>query len=132
MKETINKTNEQLHQELEQALETVGEKVYNLLHYGRYTIESSSRNYQDGSLVTARIAVGSHHLYINNYKYENATELQIKLKENPVTKELLDHWDDQMIDNDLMYARERYEQLLARKKELLRARHEKNHKNDIE
>ena len=116
------KTNEQLHQELEDALKNLSEKLYNLLHYGSYQFEYLNRGFKSDKLSSGVMRVGNHKLLLKSteYKYgeEDGTEVVVSLPGNPVNEEMLNAWDRQGIDRDIEYYQKKLDGLLEWKKEL--------------
>ena len=117
----INKTNEQLHEEFEQALQTLQEKLYNLLHYGNYDIDDISRNLTTNRLQSMGMIVGKHRLVLRNKEMFGrgpGSTVEITFEENPVNQSLIDAWDRQIIDRDIAYHQRELEQLQRVKEEL--------------
>ena len=116
------KTNEQLHQELEDALKNLSEKLYNLLHYGSYQFDYLDRGFKSDKLSSGVMRVGNHKLLLKSteYKYgeEGGTEVIVSLPGNPVNEEMLKAWDRQVIDRDIEYYQKKLDGLLEWKKEL--------------
>lgn len=116
------KTNEQLHQELDDALKNLSEKLYNLLHYGSYQFEYLDRGFKSNKLSSGVMRVGNHKLILksteNKYGEEDGTEVVVSLPGNPVNEEMLKAWDRQVIDHDIEYYQKKLDGLLEWKKEL--------------
>lgn len=120
--EEINKTNEQLHEEFEEALQILSEKLYALLHFGSYQLEYLNRDWKTNAVSWANMNVGKHrlHLKATDWDKENpdGTEVTINLPDNPVTEDLLALWDRQTIEKDIAYHQCQLNDLLKRKEEL--------------
>lgn len=116
------KTNEQLHQELDDALKNLSEKLYNLLHYGSYQFDYLDRGFKSDKLSSGVMRVGNHKLILksteNKYGEEDGTEVVVSLPGNPVNEEMLKAWDRQVIDHDIEYYQKKLDGLLEWKKEL--------------
>lgn len=116
------KTNEQLHQELDDALKNLSEKLYNLLHYGSYQFDYLDRGFKSDKLSSGVMRVGNHKLILksteNKYGEEDGTEVVVSLPGNPVNEEMLKAWDRQVIDRDIEYYQKKLDGLLEWKKEL--------------
>ena len=120
--EQNNKTNEQLHEEFELALQNLSEKLYALLHYGSYALEYLNRDWQTHVVRSAHMKVGKHRLILQATDWDKedpkGTEVTINLPDNPVTEDMLAQWDKQTIQRDIDYHQRQLEALLERKKEL--------------
>lgn len=118
-----NKTNEQMHEELEQALNLVSEKLNQLMRNGSYTLERISRDFTTNRVDGALMWVGKHRIMLQaNSKWEQnegGTELNLTLPENPITQDILDAWDRQTIDKDIAYHQRELEKLMKVKKDLV-------------
>lgn len=112
----MNKTNEQLHEEMEQALKVFTEKLYNLLHFGSYELVHISRDFRDHKVDFAQMKIGEHRVFLK--VNDEGSEVHINFTENPVNKELLEAYDRQTIDNDIDYHKRQIEALETRKKDL--------------
>ena len=111
-----NKTNEQMHEELEQALNLVSEKLNQLIRNGSYRLERITRNFTTNRVDWAFLWVGKHRLMLQaDSKWDQnkgGTELNLTLPENPITQDVLDAWDRQTIDNDIAYHQRELEKLM--------------------
>lgn len=120
--EQINKTNEQLHEELEQALNNLSEKLANLLHYGSYSFSYLNRDWDDKKLSSACIEVGENKLFLQatdaKYGRKEGTEVRVLLPGNPVNESMLEAWDKQIIDHDIEYHQRQLNALMKRKEAL--------------
>ena len=120
--EQNNKTNEQLYEEFEQALQNLSEKLYALLHYGSYALEYLDRDYETHAVRFANMEVGKHRLRLQatDWDKENpkGTTVTINLPDNPVTEQMLALWDAQVIDRDIAYYQQTLNDLIKRKEEL--------------
>lgn len=120
--EKNTKTNEQLHQEFEQALANLSEKLSALLHYGSYTLEQLSRDFNSQKVEWASMTVGKHRIILQatseKYGREEGTEVRVFLPENPVNEELIKAWDKQTIDSDIEYYQTKLNALLNQKENL--------------
>lgn len=117
-----SKTNEQMLAELEQALSVVTEKIDQLIRNGSYKLESMSRDYKTNRLDWAFLWVGKHRLMLKaDSKWpqnHGETELNLTLPENPITPDIVEAWDRQVIDKEIAYHRATLEGLLKVKQEL--------------
>lgn len=111
-----SKTSEQMYEELEQALNLVSEKLNQLIRNGSYKLDSISRDYTTGRVDWAFMWVGKHRLMLQaDSKWDQnrgGTELNLTLPENPITQDVLDTWDRQVIDKDIAYHQRELEKLL--------------------
>lgn len=116
------KTNEQMHEELEQALNTVSEKLNQLIRNGSYTLDSISRDFDTNRVSWAFMWVGKHRLKLKADsqwdRNRGGTELNLTLPENPITQDVLDAWDRQTIDEDIAYHQRELEKLMKVKTDL--------------
>lgn len=115
------KTNEQMHEELEQALNLVSEKLNQLIRNGSYTLERINRDYKTHRFDWAFLSVGKHRLMVqagSKSDPNKGTELNLTLPENPITQDIIDAWDCQTIDKDIAYHQRELEGLLKAKQEL--------------
>ena len=116
------KTNEQMHEELEQALNTVSEKLNQLIRNGSYKLDRITRNYTTHRVEWAFLWVGKHRLMLQaDSKWDQnrgSTELNLTLPENPITQDVLDAWDRQTIDRDIAYHQRELEKLMKVKADL--------------
>ena len=104
----MEKGNELLHQELKDALDNLSEKIYNLIHYGSYKLESINRNYRTQAVDSAIMRAHDFMLYMrlsDEYKYleSKGTEVTITLPNNPIDQKVIDAWDSQSIDDEIAY-----------------------------
>lgn len=120
--EASEKTNEQLLAEFEQALQTLSDKLGNLLHYGRYELEYIDRGLTDYKVRWATMKVGDHTLTLQPTEHffsgRKGSEVRLHLPDNPVTNEMIESWDRQSIQRDIDYHTKELEALLERKKKL--------------
>lgn len=133
--EASKKTNEQLHAEFEQALQTLSEKLGNLLHYGSYELSYINRSLTNDAVTWVTMKVGEHTLTLQPtsqyFPDREGTEVRLLLPDNPVTQEMLDSWDRQTLQRDIDYHKKELEKLNKRKEFLgLRDSLLENEKND--
>ena len=104
----MEKTNEQLHQEFQDALKNLSEKIYNLIHYGSYKLESINRNYRTQAVDSAIMRAHDFMLYMrlsDEYKRleSRGTEVTITLPNNPIDQKVINAWDLQSISYEIAY-----------------------------
>lgn len=104
----MEKSNELLHQELKDALDNLSKKIYNLVHYGSYKLESINRNYRTQAVDSAIMRTHDFMLYMrlsDEYKRleSRGTEVTITLPNNPIDQKIIDAWDLQSIDDEVAY-----------------------------
>jgi S-adenosylmethionine:diacylglycerol 3-amino-3-carboxypropyl transferase len=120
--EQNTKTNEQLHQEFEQALANLSEKLSALLHHGLYTLEQLSRDWNNQKVEWASMTVGEHRIILQatseKYGRKEGTEVRVYLPENPVNEKLIKAWDKQTIDSDIEFYQKKLDALLKQKESL--------------
>ena len=119
----MEKTNEQLHQEFQDALKNLSEKIYNLLHYGSYQLEYVNRDYTTQKVTSATMRAKDFLLFMrlderNKYLEAKGTEVTVTLPNNPLDQKLLDAWDAQSIDNEIAYHIKTLEALQKQKSNL--------------
>ena len=119
----MEKTNEQLHQEFQDALKNLSEKIYNLLHHGSYQLEYVNRDYTTQKVTSATMRSKDFLLFMrldehNKYLEAKGTEVTVTLPNNPLDQMLLDAWDMQSIDNDIAYHIKTLEALQKQKSNL--------------
>lgn len=119
----MEKTNEQLHQEFQDALKNLSEKIYNLLHHGSYQLEYVNRDYTTQKVTSATMRAKDFLLFMrlderNKYLEAKGTEVTMTLPNNPLDQKLLDAWDIQSIDNDIAYHIKTLEALQKQKSNL--------------
>ena len=119
----MEKTNEQLHQEFQDALKNLSEKIYNLLHNGSYQLEYVNRDYTTQKVTSATMRAKDFLLFMrlderNKYLEAKGTEVTVTLPNNPLDQKLLDAWDMQSIDNDIAYHIKTLEALQKQKSNL--------------
>ena len=119
----MEKTNEQLHQEFQDALKNLSEKIYNLLHHGSYQLEYVNRDYTTQKVTSATMRAKDFLLFMrlderNKYLEAKGTEVTVTLPNNPLDQKLLDAWDMQSIDNDIAYHIKTLEALQKQKSNL--------------
>lgn len=119
----MEKTNEQLHQEFQDALKNLSEKIYNLLHHGSYQLEYVNRDYTTQKVTSATMRAKDFLLFMrlderNKYLEAKGTEVTVTLPDNPLDQKLLDAWDTQSIDNDIAYHIKTLEALQKQKSNL--------------
>jgi hypothetical protein len=119
----MEKTNEQLHQEFQDALKNLSEKIYNLLHHGSYQLEYVNRDYTTQKVTSATMRAKDFLLFMrlderNKYLEAKGTEVTVTLPNNPLDQKLLDAWDTQSIDNDIAYHIKTLEALQKQKSNL--------------
>ena len=119
----MEKTNEQLHQEFQDALKDLSEKIYNLLHHGSYQLEYVNRDYTTQKVTSATMRAKDFLLFMrlderNKYLEAKGTEVTVTLPNNPLDQRLLDAWDVQSIDNDIAYHIKTLEALQKQKSNL--------------
>ena len=119
----MEKTNEQLHQEFQDALKNLSEKIYNLLHHGSYQLEYVNRDYTTQKVTSATMRAKDFLLFMrlderNKYLEAKGTEVTVTLPDNPLDQKLLDAWDTQSIDNEIAYHIKKLEALQKQKTNL--------------
>lgn len=119
----MEKTNEQLHQEFQDALKNLSEKIYNLLYHGSYQLEYVNRDYTTQKVTSATMRAKDFLLFMrlderNKYLEAKGTEVTVTLPNNPLDQKLLDAWDIQSIDNDIAYHIKTLEALQKQKSNL--------------
>jgi hypothetical protein len=119
----MEKTNEQLHQEFQDALKNLSEKIYNLLHHGSYQLEYVNRDYTTQKVTSATMRAKDFLLFMrlderNKYLEAKGTEVTVTLPDNPLDQKLLDAWDIQSIDNEIAYHIKTLEALQKQKSNL--------------
>lgn len=119
----MEKTNEQLHQEFQDALKNLSEKIYNLLHYGSYQLEYVNRDFETQAVTSATMRAKDSLLFIrlderNKYLEAKGTEVTVTLPDNPLDQKILDAWDTQSIDNEIAYHIKKLEALQKQKTNL--------------
>ena len=119
----MEKTNEQLHQEFQDALKNLSEKIYNLLHYGSYQLEYVNRDFETQAVTSATMRAKDSLLFMrlderNKYLEAKGTEVTVTLSDNPLDQKLLDAWDTQSIDNEIAYHIKKLEALQKQKTNL--------------
>ena len=119
----MEKTNEQLHQEFQDALNNLSEKIYNLLYHGSYQLEYVNRDYTTQKVTSATMRAKDFLLFMrlderNKYLEAKGTEVTVTLPNNPLDQRLLDAWDVQSIDNDIAYHIKTLEALQKQKSNL--------------
>ena len=119
----MEKTNEQLHQEFQDALKNLSEKIYNLLHYGSYQLEYVNRDFETQAVTSATMRAKDFLLFMrlderNKYLEAKGTEVTVTLPDNPLDQKILDAWDTQSIDNDIAYHIKTLEELQKQKSNL--------------
>jgi BMFP domain-containing protein YqiC len=119
----MEKTNEQLHQEFQDALKNLSEKIYNLLHYGSYQLEYVNRDFETQAVTSATMRAKDSLLFMrlderNKYLEAKGTEVTVTLPDNPLDQKILDAWDTQSIDNEIAYHIKKLEALQKQKSNL--------------
>ena len=119
----MEKTNEQLHQEFQDALKNLSEKIYNLLHHGSYQLEYVNRDYTTQKVTSATMRAKDFLLFMrlderNKYLEAKGTEVTVTLPNNPLDQKLLDAWGAQSIDNEIAYHIKTLEALQKQKSNL--------------
>ena len=119
----MEKTNEQLHQEFQDALKNLSEKIYNLLYHGSYQLEYVNRDYTTQKVTSATMRAKDFLLFMrlderNKYLEAKGTEVTVTLPDNPLDQKLLDAWDIQSIDNEIAYHIKTLEALQKQKSNL--------------
>ena len=119
----MEKTNEQLHQEFQDALKNLSEKIYNLLYHGSYQLEYVNRDYTTQKVTSATMRAKNFLLFMrlderNKYLEAKGTEVTVTLPDNPLDQKILDAWDMQSIDNDIAYHIKTLEALQKQKSNL--------------
>ena len=119
----MEKTNEQLHQEFQDALKNLSEKIYNLLHHGSYQLEYVNRDYTTQKVTSATMRAKDFLLFMrlderNKYLEAKGTEVTVTLPDNSLDQKLLDAWDIQSIDNEIAYHIKTLEALQKQKSNL--------------
>ena len=119
----MEKTNEQLHQEFQDALKNLSEKIYSLLYHGSYQLEYVNRDYTTQKVTSATMRAKDFLLFMrlderNKYLEAKGTEVTVTLPDNPLDQKLLDAWDIQSIDNDIAYHIKTLEALQKQKSNL--------------
>lgn len=112
--------NKVLHQEFEDALQTLTDKLDRLLHYGTYTFERMSRDFETNRISFAVMKVGDHRLVLQSSKstLRDGTTVEITLPGNPVNQDMLNAWDRQTIQSDIDYHQKELDKLNKLKEEL--------------
>lgn len=119
--ENNNKTNEQLHEEFEQALQNLNEKLYALLHWGSYELHYVNRDFNTKKVTWADMRIGDHRLILrgnSDIPGMDGSEVTFKFPNNPVNEELLNSWDKQSIQKDIDYHMECLKKLVERQQVL--------------
>lgn len=119
----MEKTNEQLHREFQDALNNLSEKIYNLLYYGSYQLEYVNRDYTTQEVTSATMRANDFLLFMrlgegNKYLEGKGTEVTVTLPKNPIDQKILDAWDTQSIDNEIAYHIKKLEALQKQKTNL--------------
>ncbi len=119
----MEKTNEQLHHEFQDALKNLSEKIYNLLHYGSYQLEYVNRDFETQAVTSATMRAKDSLLFMrlderNKYLEAKGTEVTVTLPDNPLDQKILDAWDTQSIDNEIAYHIKKLEALQKQKTNL--------------
>jgi hypothetical protein len=119
----MKKTNEQLHQEFQDALKNLSEKIYNLLYHGSYQLEYVNRDYTTQKVTSATVRAKDSLLFMrlderNKYLEAKGTEVTVTLPDNPLDQKILDAWDTQSIDNEIAYHIKKLEALQKQKTNL--------------
>ena len=119
----MEKTNEQLHQEFQDALKNLSEKIYNLLYHGSYQLEYVNRDYTTQKVTSATMRAKDFLLFMrlderNKYLEAKGTEVTVTLPDNPLDQKILDAWDTQSIDNEIAYHIKKLEALQKQKSNL--------------
>ena len=119
----MEKINKQLHQEFQDALKNLSEKIYNLLHHGSYQLEYVNRDYTTQKVTSATMRAKDFLLFMrlderNKYLEAKGTEVTVTLPDNPLDQKLLDAWDIQSIDNEIAYHIKTLEALQKQKSNL--------------
>ena len=119
----MEKTNEQLHQEFQDAMKNLSEKIYNLLHYGSYQLEYVNRDFETQAVTSATMRAKDSLLFMrlderNKYLEAKGTEVTVTLPDNPLDQKILDAWDTQSIDNEIAYHIKKLEALQKQKTNL--------------
>lgn len=119
----MEKTNEQLHQEFQDALKNLSEKIYNLLHYGSYQLEYVNRDFETQAVTSATMRAKDYLLFMrlderNKYLEAKGTEVTVTLPDNALDQKILDAWDTQSIDNEIAYHIKKLEALQKQKSNL--------------
>ena len=119
----MEKTNEQLHQEFQDALKNLSEKIYNLLHYSSYQLEYVNRDFETQAVTSATMRAKDSLLFMrlderNKYLEAKGTEVTVTLPDNPLDQKILDAWDTQSIDNEIAYHIKKLEALQKQKTNL--------------
>lgn len=119
----MNKSNEELHKEFQDALELLSNKLYNLLRYGQYNLEYVNRDIETGEVISASMRLDNalFHLKMgNSFKFleKDGSEVTLLLPNNPVNQEILDAWDRQTVDKDIEYYEKKLADLVKQKEKL--------------
>ena len=119
----MEKTNEQLHQEFQDALKNLSEKIYNLLYHGSYQLEYVNRDYTTQKVTSATMRAKDFLLFMrlderNKYLEAKGTEVTVTLPDSPLDQKILDAWDTQSIDNEIAYHIKKLEALQKQKSNL--------------
>lgn len=104
----MDKTNEQLHKEVQDALKVLSEKLYNLLHYGSYSLDYVNRDFETNAVNSASLRFEDAVFLLRmdgKFKFleKEGSEVTVILPDNPIDQKLLDAWDSQTIDKDIAY-----------------------------
>jgi hypothetical protein len=127
----MEKTNEQLHQEFQDALKNLSEKIYNLLYHGSYQLEYVNRDYTTQKVTSATMRAKDFLLFMrlderNKYLEAKGTEVTVTLPNNPLDQKLLDAWDSQSIDDEIAYHKKTLKVLEEQKSRLQETYEEAN------
>ena len=119
----MDKTNEQLHKEVQDALKVLSEKLYNLLHYGSYSLDYVNRDFETNVVNSASLRFEDAVFLLKmdgKFKFleKEGSEVTVILPDNPIDQKLLDAWDSQTIDKDIAYHIKQLESLRQQKAKL--------------
>ena len=120
-------------QAVQKVLDDLKEKLLDLLYNGEYKIKRINRSFTDSHVNWAEIEFGKHSILLNEppgMEKNGYVELRMDIKEIPINKALLEAYDRMSIDRDISYYQRKVEELLARKKELVGDKKEKNNETD--
>ena len=119
----MDKTNEQLHKEVQDALKVLSEKLYNLLHYGSYSLDYVNRDFETNVVNSASLRFEDAVFLLKmdgKFKFleKEGSEVTVILPDNPIDQKLLDAWDSQTIDKDIAFHIKQLESLRQQKAKL--------------
>ena len=104
----MDNSNDQLHQEVQDALKVLSQKLYNLLHCGNYRLDYVNRDFKTNEVTSASLRFEDAVFLLRmdgKFKFleKEGSEVTVLLPDNPIDQKILDAWDMQSIDNDIAY-----------------------------